>query len=95
MVKQSIKDINPKLIKHAKGVMAVLELLGITEEDLLLLKKVPAMEQELQELREFKASTERTLSNKAESADKKPISEVLKGYTAPSKEFNPHYGGQN
>lgn len=94
MVVQRIKEINPKLLKSAKGVMAVLELLGLTEDDLLLLKEIPSMQEELKELREFKSKTERTLNNKVENANVKPIAQAVKDvYGKPSKEFNPHYGG--
>lgn len=94
MVTQKIKDIDLKKLKSAKGVMAVLELLGITEEDLLLLKDIPAMKTELEELREFKAKTERTLEAKATNTGSKSIAKVISDvYGKPSKEFNPHYGG--
>lgn len=94
MVTQKIKDIDLKKLKSAKGVMAVLELLGIAEEDLLLLKDIPAMKAELEELREFKAKTERTLDTKATNTGSKPIAKVISDvYGKPSKEFNPHYGG--
>ena len=94
MVTQKIKDIDLKKLKSAKGVMAVLELLGIAEEDLLLLKDIPAMKAELAELREFKAKTERTLETKATNTTSKSIAKVISDvYGKPSKEFNPHYGG--
>lgn len=91
MVVQKIKDINPWKIRQAKGVMAVLELLGITEEDLLLLKEIPAIKKELEELREFKDKTLRTIENKSE--DNKAVGKVVKDvYNTQTKEFNPHYG---
>ena len=92
MVVQKIIDIDVKKMKHAKGVMAVLELLGISEEDLLLLKEIPAMKEELAELREFKSNVLRTLSNQTSNDEKKPVSQVVKDvYGTPTKEFNPHY----
>lgn len=94
MVTQKIKDIDLKKLKSAKGVMAVLELLGIAEEDLLLLKDIPAMKTELEELREFKAKTERTLETKATSTGTKSVAKTISDvYGKTSKEFNPHYGG--
>ena len=94
MVTQKIKDIDLKKLKSAKGVMAVLELLGIAEEDLLLLKDIPAMKTELEELREFKSKTERTLETKATNTGSKSVAKVISDvYAKPSKEFNPHYGG--
>lgn len=93
MVVQKIKDIDIKKMKSAKGVMAVLELLGISEDDLLLLKEIPAMRKELEELREFKEKTERTIEVKAENIGKKSVAQAIKDvYNKPSKEFNPHYG---
>ncbi len=93
MVVQKIIDIDVKKMKNAKGVMAVLELLGISEDDLLLLKEIPAMKAELAELREFKEKTLRTLEVKADNSSKKPVGQVVKDvYGKPSKEFNPHYG---
>ena len=93
MVVQKIKDIDIKKMKSAKGVMAVLELLGISEDDLLLLKEIPAMREELKELREFKEKTERTIEVKAENIGKKSVAQAIKDvYNKPSKEFKPHYG---
>lgn len=92
MVTQKISDIDVKKLKHAKGVMAVLELLGLTEEDLLLLKEIPNMKAELEELREFKAKVNRTLDNKVDNANVKTPSELIKdSFNSPVKEFNPHY----
>ena len=92
MVAQKIKDIDIKKLKSAKGVMAVFELLGITEDDLLLIKDIPQMRKELEELRDFKAKTERTLENKAENVGKKALSESISDvFKKPSKEFRPHY----
>lgn len=93
MVVQKIKEIDPKLLKSAKGVMAVLELLGITEDDLSLIRDIPGIKAELEELRTFKIKTERTLNNKIENGDVKPIGQTIKDvYGKQSKEFNPHYG---
>lgn len=93
MVVQKIKEIDPKLLKSAKGVMAVLELLGITEDDLSLIKDISEMKAELEELRTFKIKTERTLNNKVENGDVKPIGQAIKDiFGKQSKEFNPHYG---
>lgn len=92
MVNQKIKDIDPKKLKHAKGAIALLELLGITEEDLVLLKDIPAMKTELEELRTFKTEVLRTISTQS-SNTKKPLADVIQGvYGQPTKEFNPHYG---
>lgn len=94
MVRKSIKEIDVKKLKKAKGVMAVLELLDISEDDLLLLKEIPAIKQELEELRDFKAKATRTLEGKAENSGKKSVGEVVKSvYKGEQKEFNPHYGG--
>ncbi len=91
MVVQKIKDIDPKKLKKAQGAIALLELLGITEEDLLKIKDIPAMEQELADLREFKTSVIRTLDTKTAS-NKKPTTEALKdAFNQEIKEFNPHY----
>ena len=92
MVVQKIKDIDVKKLKSAQGVMAVFELLGITEDDLLLLKKIPAMEAELAELREFKTSVIRTLDVQ-NRGEQRPVSKVIgEVYGKPTKEFNPHVG---
>ena len=94
MVVQKIKDINIKNLKYAQGVMEVLELLGITEDDLLLLKEIPAMKAELEELRDFKERVIRTIDTKNASKDVKPASKVVSDvYGTPTKEFNPHYEG--
>ena len=78
MVVQKIKDIDIKKMKSAKGVMAVLELLGISEDDLILLKQIPAMRKELEELREFKEKTERTIEVKSENIGKKSVAQAIK-----------------
>ena len=89
MVVQKIKEIDVKKIKQAQGVMAVFELLGITEEDLVLLKEIPTMKAELEELREFKTQVLNTITNKNEA--KKSASEVImQAYGKPPKEFNPY-----
>lgn len=93
MVVQRIKDIDPKSIKSAKGVMAVLELLGISEDDLAYIKEIPGILKELEGLKEFKAKTERTIEAKAANAGAKPVAQIIKdNYLKPNKEFNPHYG---
>ena len=91
MVKQKIKDINGKLLKNAQGVMAVLELLGLDEDDLLLLKEIPQMKEQIKELEEFKQTTLRTLSNQASGGSGKSISQIINDvYGKDTKEFNPH-----
>lgn len=87
-----IKDIDIEKVKMAKEVLAVLEIFEITEDDLLLLKKVPAMEEELKELRQFKADVIRTLETRNANPEAKSASEIVKKvYKGEIKEFNPHY----
>ena len=73
MVVQHIKDIDIKKLKQAKAVLAVLELLGLTENDLLLLKDVPAMQARIIELEEFKEQVMRAqrMENSGKTATKK------------------------
>ena len=100
MVVQKIKDIDPKKLKNAQGAIALLELLGITEEDLLLIKEITSLRQELadmkQEYDDFKKSVIRTLEVRADSNKPKSVSEIVKQvYNTPTKEFNPHYGRED
>lgn len=91
MVVQKIKDIDVKKIKEAKGVLAILELLGLTEDDLLLLKEIPAIKEELAELREFKESVIRV--QRAESAGKvtKSVQDQIRdAFKSKVEEFNPN-----
>ena len=92
MVKTKLKDLDLEQVKMAKEVIAVLAVLGIDEDDLLLLKEIPAMKQELAELRQFKADVTHTLDTRANNVDAKPAGEVVKKvYKSEVKEFNPHY----
>lgn len=92
MVVQKLKDLDIEKVKMAKEVMAILEVLGIDEDDLLLLKEMPAMKAELEELRQFKADVIRTLEVKNANNDVKSASEIVKRvYKGEVKEFNPHY----
>lgn len=96
MVTQSIKDIDIKKLKKAKGVMAVLELLGITEEDLLLLKKIPDLREENRQLKDEIASLKedrdkilKTIDVQGNKSDSK--SSFVGVVNSQPKEFNPHY----
>lgn len=92
MVVQKLKELDIEKVKMAKDVMAVLEVLGIDEDDLLLLKQIPAMLAELKELRQFKEDVKRTLEVKNNNKDVKSAGEVVKNvYKGEIKEFDPHY----
>lgn len=92
MVVQKLKELDIEKVKMAKDVMAVLEVLGIDEDDLLLLKEIPAVLAELKELRQFKVDVTRTLEVKNGNTDVKSAGEVVKKvYKGDIKEFNPHY----
>ena len=91
MVALKIKDIDPKKLKKAQGVLAFLELLGITEEDLLKIKDIPAMEAELAELREFKTSVSRTIDTRVSNTQKPTTQALQEAFNQEIKEFNPHY----
>ena len=78
MVAQKLKELDIEKVKMAKDVMAVLEVLGIDEDDLLLLKEIPAMLAELKELRQFKVDVTRTLEVKNANNDVKSAGEVVK-----------------
>jgi hypothetical protein len=92
MVATKLKDLDIEKVKMAKDVMAILEVLGIDEDDLLLIKKIPAILEELNELRQFKADVTRTLETKTANSEAKPVGEVVKNvYKGDVKEFNPHY----
>ena len=92
MVVQKLKELDIEKVKMAKDVMAVLEVLGIDEDDLLLLKEIPAMLAELKELRQFKEDVKRTLEVKNNNKDVKSAGEVVKSvYKGEIKEFDPHY----
>ncbi len=86
-----IRDIDPKKLKEAKAFLSAMELLGITEEDLLAMKEIPAMKAELSELREFKEDVVRERRAGAEGAGKKTIEQQIKeGFGKPVEEFNPY-----
>lgn len=90
MVTQKIKDIDPRKIKEAKPVMAALELLGLDESDLLLLKEIPQMKAELAELRLFRESQIRAMRAEGQSRAEKPLSQQMSEmFSQKTEEFYP------
>ena len=92
MVKKGIKEIDIKALKQAKGFMAVLDLLGLTEEDLLLLKDIKDMKAELVELRAFRDEVNRYLRNTTKGGTESIISvqEAVKSFAGGVEEFRPN-----
>lgn len=76
----------------AKKIMKALEILGISEDDLLLIKEIPTMMAELNELKQFKEDSIRTARNEniAEQDLFPTIKQMKKMYTQPIEEFNPN-----
>ncbi len=95
MVSQKIKDISQKGLKMAKGVMATLELLGLDEDDLLLLKEIPAMREEIASLKEQCSKLRKEVSGEQSKAarGKTPAEQLTEMFSEPVEEFNP-YGKQ-
>lgn len=86
-----IKDIDAKKLKKAQGFLFCMEILGISEEDLLALKEIPAMKAELEELRSFKEEIVRERKAGAENVGKKTIEQTIKeGFGKSVEEFNPY-----
>ena len=88
---KKVLNITPRELKDAQRIIKSLEIIGISEDDLLELKNIPAMKQELTELREFKSQVLRTANNEAGSAnqDKFSIKKMMEAFTEEVEEFNP------
>ena len=86
-----IRDIDAKKLKKAQGFLFCMEILGIAEEDLLLLKEIPAMKAELAELRQFKEDAMKEKANALASVDKKSVAQAIKEQFGKGvEEFNPY-----
>lgn len=98
MVGQKIKEISIRKLLRAKKVLAVFEILGISEDDLKQIKEIPALKEELAklrkenvELREFKDKAMKTLEKTGDKSVKSQSEVVKDVYTSKTKEFRPHY----
>ena len=90
MVSQKIRDIRGRDIKDAKRIMAVLRLLGLDEDDLLLLKDIPAMRAEIDSLKESNESLRKALSAADGKSGKKTLAEQMSEmYAQGVEEFRP------
>lgn len=90
MVSQKIRDIKGRDIRDAKRIMAVLRLLGLDEDDLLLLKEIPAMRAEIDSLKESNESLRKALSSAESKAGRKTLAEQMSEmYAQGVEEFNP------
>lgn len=80
MVKQEIKNIDPRKLKKAKKLFALLELIGITEKDFELLGDIPQLKKDIAEFKEWKEEQIRVQRNEANNVDGKigKIQEALK-----------------
>lgn len=88
---KKVLNITPRELKDAQRIIKSLEIIGITEDDLLEVKKIPAMKQELAELREFKSQILRIVNNEASSSsqDKFSIKKMMEAFTKEVEEFDP------
>lgn len=86
-----IADIDAKKLKRAQGFLEALELLELTEEDLLMLKRIPDMMKELAELREFKESVMLAQRNSASAEQSRKLNEyIIQGFGGKVEEFDPY-----
>ena len=95
MVVTKTTEIDIRKVRQAKKVMAALELLGITEEDLLAIKAIPQMRAELDELREYRDRAQRTEANeaKAKADGAKSIGDAMReAFKQGTEEFRPDAG---
>lgn len=95
MVVTKTTEIDIRKVRQAKKVMAALELLGITEEDLLAIKAIPQMRAELDELREFRDRAQRTEANEAKARQDgaKSINDAIReAFKQGTEEFRPDAG---
>ncbi len=88
------KILNIKMTElfKAKKIMKALEILGISEDDLLLIKEIPTILAELNELKHFKEDCIRTArnTNAAEQNQFPTIEQMKKMFTQPIEEFDPN-----
>ena len=91
-LRKKLLDIKTSDLKNAHKIMSALAILGISEEELLEIKNIPLMKQELAELREFKSQVLRTMNNEASVArqDSFSIGKMMEAFTEEVEEFNPN-----
>lgn len=90
MVSQKIRDISPKGLRAAKGVMATLELLGLDEDDLLLLKEIPAMRGEIEALKEENEALKKAVMAAQEPRKEKTLAQQMSEmFAGKTEEFRP------
>lgn len=90
MVSQKIKDISPKGLKAAKAVMAVLELLGLDEDDLMALKEIPTMKAEIDGLKKENESLRKAVLASQDPYREKSVSQQLTElFAGKTEEFRP------
>lgn len=88
---RNILGIKKKELANAQRILKALKLLDISEEDILKIKDIPQMQNELLELRQFKEDTLKTLRNTTEAGKSNYPSykELKKEYDKEIVEFNP------
>lgn len=88
---KKLLDIKPKEFRETRKVLRALSVLGLTQEDLMVIKEIPQMKSKIAELEEFKRQVTRTAAedeNKAMNpfATLKELGEV---FGTPTREYDP------
>lgn len=91
---KQLLEIEPRDIKKARKIMEALLVLGISENDLLEIKSLPAIKKELAELQSYVANVQlanrNNKQNELDELDSFSIKKAIEAYTGSVEEFNPN-----
>lgn len=84
-----IKKITPKALKNAQKILGCMEIIGVTQEELQLIKEIPTMQKEIAELLEFKNSINRQATETFSASQNKNYADLVKTFKE-TEEFTPY-----
>lgn len=84
-----IKKITPKALKNAQKILGCMEIIGVTQEELQLIKEIPTMQREIAELLEFKNSINRQATETFSANQNKNYADLVKTFKE-TEEFTPY-----
>lgn len=84
-----IKKITPKALKNAQKILGCMEIIGVSQEELQLIKNIPTMQKQIEELLEFKNSINRQATETFSSNQNKNYADLVKTFKE-TEEFTPY-----
>lgn len=95
-LRKNILDIKTSELQKARKIMKALSILGISECDLLEIKNIPQIKNEILDLRKFKENVLRENRNEISASKKSSVmtmQEMMEAYAGKVEEFNPNGKG--